>query len=612
MKTLETIKNKDVVVSKNFFPYTPLDFSEIDKRAKDLADIIEAHFEDLAEILLEYESYEVVKDETDRTLDLLRNLKENKKYFKLRVGAVATFLPRNQPLYTFVCFVIIPALMASEVHFRIPHSVQHFFKKVLTLLDIHKLFPNVIVSSKERLEFLKERSALLVDSKTNEYIPTTDVVIFTGTSIHADQLRTIFDKRTLFITNGAGHNPMVISNNANIFEATEAALTLVLYNQGQDCSAPNAILVHKDIYDEFTNVLYKEIKKVKIGPYRDRSCKVGPITDPEDLKRIEALLVDNREWLDKRTLGIIRTAEGIVEPAIINKPLSMGGNYTELFAPIFFIQKYEFDNELASYFENQHYAHNAMNISLYGKSVYLQKIIGKLIEGKVLHSNETLLYNTHPHAFGIERGTQQYGGYGIGTSSISIKGEIMPMPTLPQRDIYEYIAKPILRKKTNKKEEFAQFTEIEYKNVQKLLRLQPSKMENDTYADNSDSVAYFDLSSTKTSSTRYVKINENNTYYLLNKPNVKHIATLRPEDIKMIQNLINLLDYKTTTSLEKFRSLVYAIPKDKKASEQENKIRQIHFFQHIYQLLFGEKSGPQLASFLLDVEQEKIKDLLVV
>ncbi len=62
--------------------------------------------------------------------------------------------------------------------------------------------------------------------------------------------------------------------------------------------------------------------------------------------------------------------------------------------------------------------------------------------------------------------------------------------------------------------------------------------------------------------------------------------------------------------LDEFRNQVYAIPKNQEMDEPTNKQRQIHFFQLIYQLLFGEKSGPQLAPFLLEVDQKNIDRLL--
>src|SRR3989344_6714495 len=228
MKTMQTLLERKSFVKykpslkRAYIPYTPINFSEVDKCAKHMADIIESRFIDLTHILLKYESYEVVQDEVNRTLDLLKNLKENKKFFCLRVGSITSFLPRNQPLYAFTCFVLIPSLMASEVHFRIPHSMWDFFPDMLSLLEISKLFTNIVVSSKQRVEFIKERSALAINPKTKETRPVTDVVIFTGLPSNADKLRIIFDKRTLFIANGTGHNPVVVSNDADLSKAVEA------------------------------------------------------------------------------------------------------------------------------------------------------------------------------------------------------------------------------------------------------------------------------------------------------------------------------------------------------------------------------------------------------
>ncbi len=600
----------------NCAPYTSLDFNVIDKQATQLADTIESNKEDLINILLSYESYEVATDEIERTLDLLRNLKENEEYFQLRIGAVAAFLPRNQPLYAFSCFVIVPSLMASEVHFRIPRGMRVFFPEVLKLLNIFTLFPNITVSTKERIDFLRERSALLINPKTGESKPATEAVIFTGTSVHADQLRLVFDKRTLFISNGSGHNPVVVSKEANISKAVEAVLKLSLYNQGQDCAAPNSILVQCDIYEQFMTLLHENLSKIRVGPYSDRSCKIGPISDPDDLKYIETIIVDNREWLDKNTGGIVRTAEAIVEPTVICKPLDKGGNYEESFAPILFIQSYKKDTDLNLYFENKEYAQNAMYITLYGESAYIKKLIGKTIDGKILHHTDTFIHNTHLHAQGIERGVQPYGGYGHGASSISIDGKIIAKPTLPQRDIFEHVAKPLLQQKTSKtdtKISVKDFTEIENKNVEKLLRLRSPKINKQDPFTKTNAQAYFDLSSIKTTEgLRYAKVDERNTYYLLNEPNAEFITTLKTKDIQLIHSLKELLGRKSTMSSDDFFSLLYAIPKISGATETENSTKQLHFFKQIYQLLFGKDSGPRLATFLWEIPEGTLDNLLDV
>jgi|SRR3989344_3630133 len=597
-----------------YYPYTAIDFEEINKRAQRFVNIIESCRGNLTKILLRYESYEVVKDEISRTLDLLKNLRENRNFFQLRVGAVAAFLPRNQPLYALTCFVIVPSLMASEVHFRIPHSMWSFFSDMFMLLGISKLFPNVIVSTRHRIEFLTERSAMLVNPDTKESRPLTDVVIFTGKPVHADQLRKVFDRQTLFISNGAGHNPVVISKNADLPKAIDAVLTLQFYNQGQDCAAPNAILVQKDIFQKFLTLLRRSVATIKVGHYTDITSRIGPISDPKDLVRIQNFLVEHREWIDPFTPGIIRTHEAIVEPTIICKPLIRGGNFNEVFAPIIVVQKYSVDSDLKLYFEDQRYAQNAMYVTLYGTSKYVKNLVGRPIRGKVLHKKSSLIHNTHLHASGIERGTKPYGGYGYGASSTSINGKITPMPTLPQRDIYEQIAKPILRKKTIKKNdtELKKFTKIHNKDVQKLLRLRLTNEVDQEEMRNLKDIVYFDTHLIKKNGIRYVKVKDNTAYRLLRNPNKEFIATLSHEDLKLIRVLRRLLQRRSTVSSNIFSTLLYEISKRSKVTKTDQKTQQSRFFQHIYQLLFGTKSGPKLTEFLYEVEKEKLNRLLSV
>src|SRR5690606_17867512 len=96
------------------------------------------------------------------------------------------------------------------------------------------------------------------------------------------------------------------------------------------------------------------------------------------------------------------------------------------------------------YFEDPRYAPNAMYITLYGQSAYVESLIGRQFASGVLHDEATIIRNTDLHAPGIERGTQPYGGYGRGASCISIYGKVTPKPTLPQRDIFEQLVAPAL------------------------------------------------------------------------------------------------------------------------------------------------------------------------
>lgn len=596
---------------KKFEIYEPLLFSDIENTASLFSKHILKNYEALINILLRYETFEVATDEIERTLDLFINLNENKNYFEMRIGAVASFLPKNQPLYALSCFVIIPSLMSTEVHFRIPHCMKFFFHTLLEVLNLKEFFPNILISQKERLEFLEERAALRINEITQETMPITQAVIFTGTSNHAEQLRVVFDKRTLFIANGSGHNPIVITEEANIKNALKAVLKLQLYNQGQDCAAPNSILVHKNVYESFMAKMRKAVTAVIVGPYQDRASQVGPITDPSELIRLQQLLVENREWIDSSTEGLINSKQVILRPTIICKPLKKGGNYDEVFAPIFFVQMYESDEDLSLYFEDQHYARNAMYISVYGSSGYVNSLIGKLFAGKILHDKQSILHDTHLHEKGIERGTQPYGGNGYAASSISINGQITCKATLPQRDIHNEIVRPLLDSNLTelKIKSSRNMKKIITKDVSKMLRIKTAKTLNIYSAFND--LSYIDLAKID-KEKHYFRLDPKDIFVLLDKPNIAFISNLHPSQLSKIRILHKFLSDVNPTSINQISDFLYSITKRTELSQKDNKAQQLIFFKQLYQLLFAKEYGPRLASFLAEADKAHILSLIDV
>ena len=387
-----------------------LDADAICRHGRAFADMIEARRAPLSRALERYETRRVARDEIARTLDLLRSLDENRAHFVRRIGDVATFLPCNQPLYALACFGLVPSLMASHVHVRPSDTMGAFFEEMLAAIDVATHFPNVVVTRASRAAFLAERAA------------STDAVIFTGTHHNANDARKHFDESVLFIVNGSGHNPIVVTESANLERAAASIVNVALYNQGQDCASPNAILVHARCRNELLARLRAAIRKVELGPLTRRT----------HLEKVQAMLVANARWLDPATPGVIRTAQAIVEPTLIVKPLDEGGNFVEHFAPIIFVQEYADDRELARYFEDPRYALHAMYVTVFGESEYVDGLSGPILR------------DTDLHALGMERGTQPYGGYGPGASFVHVHGVTTPKPTLPQRDLFEQLVLPTL------------------------------------------------------------------------------------------------------------------------------------------------------------------------
>lgn len=406
--------------------------SEVFRQAKEFAFFIASRREKIIKILTCYETYHVAVDEISRTLDLFQNLEENKAYFRGRVKTIVSFLPVNQPFYALSCFGLIQTFISRDVYARPAAATRGVIRELVKELELEKYFPNLYISFQQRKQFVEQHS------KNPDGI---DVVIFTGKPDNALSLQKILNSK-LFIGNGASHNPVVISDGADLNKAVDSIVEVQLYNQGGDCAAPNAILVTKSYYQEFLSKLRSSLKKVGVGPYSDPSILVGPLVEKKHLREVEERLQKNKEWIDPETPGIIRLRDGIVEPTIIAKPLCLGGNYEEWYAPVFTIQVYEKDEDLKKYFETKKYADNAGYITIFGHSPYIESLIGKIsLYGKILHDEKTIIRNTHLHASGIERGVRPYGGYGKYSSFIIFNNHFFSKPTLPQRDIYECLLK---------------------------------------------------------------------------------------------------------------------------------------------------------------------------
>lgn len=417
-----------------------IDFAEAQHVAHKIVETIRANRYQLINTLTQYETYKTAEDEIERTIDLLTSLNENREYFEEAIGSVAVFMPSNQPLYSFACFAIIPSLMATRVCVKSPEIMNSFHGAMLDILEIKKNLPNIECLRLTRKECLSIFTATTLDREINKRVPAFDAVIFTGTTENADRLRKKFHPSTLFIANGSGHNPLVVTETADVNKAIDSIMSVRTYNQGQDCAAPNSILVHRDLYDEVIVRVRAAINRLKVGSYDSPTTDIGPISRPETLPVIETFLTTNHQYLDDTTEGVIRTRSAVVEPTLITKPLTNGPNFTEIFAPVFVVQKYDNDRDLSYYFEDARYATNAMYITIYGKSNYLSEFL-ESERGKKIHSSSTILFDTDLHKPGVERGVNPYGGYGQGASSISMNGIVRSGPTLPQRELFEYLVK---------------------------------------------------------------------------------------------------------------------------------------------------------------------------
>lgn len=289
--------------------------------------------------------------------------------------------------------------------------MKEILKNIHQLLEIGKLFSGVMVINSSRNNFL------------DEYASVSDVIIFTGIYKNARFIQGAHP-HALFIYNGAGINPTVVSKSADIEFAAKKIIEMRIFNSGQDCAGSNAILVDKAICSKLLKNLSSYLTKIKIGDYHNREVQIGKLGDYRQIPIISTFL--DKHHKDIIYGGLINFKDYIVFPVIVASAFKSGIGYQEFFAPVFHVISYNNNNELKQYFNNKKYKDHAMHISLFGDSEYIEKIQhSQILQNKIVND--------------VEQGNYPYGGHGNKVSFASYAGNYFNRPILISKEIAEYL-----------------------------------------------------------------------------------------------------------------------------------------------------------------------------
>ena len=371
-------------------------------------------------ILREYESFEVVNDEIKKSVDALTNLSEVSTYYgdEKLTHQISVFLPLNLPLYSFILFAIMPSYQTNKLVVRPPDRMSDIFADLSQKLGFLEYYPNIEIFAGSRKDFVED------------YCKKSSVVLFTGKYKNFLTISKQCNQNTLILFNGSGHNPIVLTPSANIDLAIEKTAYTKLFNNGQDCAGPDCILIHDSIADEFISKLQLTLDNVRLDTsYANDSTTVGPLFEKSLLTDVIKFIFDCQSRGAKITYGgMVDFRYNLIQPCILEVQLSQMKNFSELYSPLFFIARYANDYELNSYFNDLDgsYRCRQMYVSLFGESAVVENSYGSIVlKNRTIHD--------------IERGTEEYGGYGPEASSISYRGLTIHKPLLVPREISNFL-----------------------------------------------------------------------------------------------------------------------------------------------------------------------------
>jgi acyl-CoA reductase-like NAD-dependent aldehyde dehydrogenase len=177
---------------------------------------------------------------------------------------------------------------------------------------------------------------------------------FTGSAKVGWQLKRDAGKKRVILELG-GNAAVIVHNDTDIEHAVARCISGAFTYAGQSCISVQRILVHADIFDEFTAKMVEVAGELRVGDPADEGTEVGPMIRASDVERVQQWIAEAVSSGAKLLCG--GTARGaLIMPALLSATTPrMKVNCEELFAPVATIEPYEdFDEALARANDSQY------------------------------------------------------------------------------------------------------------------------------------------------------------------------------------------------------------------------------------------------------------------
>ncbi|MER7766840.1 aldehyde dehydrogenase family protein [Kitasatospora sp. NPDC096140] len=361
---------------------------------------------ELADVLTDLAVRQSAEDEIFRSVRALSGAAwELQQYAPRRLNRLATFLPSNNVLYSYVLFGIVPSLYTDEVLIRPSARTGDTAAAVHEILRPHlaRLAGRVELTGASQRAFTGECAR-------------SDLVVFTGQPDNAEAVGSALGPGTTLLAFGSGPNPIVLGPRADLDRGCRAVLEARTYNSGQDCLAPDLVFVHRSVAREAADRLGTALAELPVGDRRDPEVVVAPLVYPDAVAGAAEFLDAHREHVLRG--GRVDPATGAVEPTLLRLPWQEAFHPPELFSPVLVLMEYDRAEQVEAWLNSPAELARGMYVSVFGEPGLRGERIGTSV---TCHERTT---------FDIEDGNQPFGGYGRQANSVRRGGRIETRPLL--------------------------------------------------------------------------------------------------------------------------------------------------------------------------------------
>jgi len=199
------------------------------------------------------------------------------------LGVILSIMPWNFPFWQALRFGI-PALIAGNIsilrHSNMVPMCALAIEEAFKLVGFPENVFKIIITNHNMVKFL-------INSK---YI---DAVSFTGSVEAGSRIAQISGKNIKkFVLELGGSDPFIVLEDADINFVCSNAANARTINSGQSCIAAKRFIVVRNIADEFLSHFTESMKSLKIGNPLDASTDVGPLSNKQQLEKLEVQVKD--------------------------------------------------------------------------------------------------------------------------------------------------------------------------------------------------------------------------------------------------------------------------------------------------------------------------------
>jgi aldehyde dehydrogenase (NAD+) len=194
------------------------------------------------------------------------------------VGVVALITPWNFPI-AIPIWKLAPALIYGNTV-----VLKLAYESPLTGLHIAEAFAEAELPAGV-LNVLTGRGSTVGAALVRD--PRVRAISFTGSVATGNSVRdeaTKLGKRVQLEL--GGHNPLIVTADADLDRAVEASYAGAFWSAGQKCTATRRIYVQDEAYDAFKAKLLARIENGKVGDPLDPNVEVGPIVNESQFDEI--------------------------------------------------------------------------------------------------------------------------------------------------------------------------------------------------------------------------------------------------------------------------------------------------------------------------------------